>query len=414
MKIFTFALILAGLVGFNTAQAQGCSSGRYVTRNMFTAVQTDTNVVYGSNTTVGDTAQQVLKLNVFQPQADTQPLRPAVIFAFGGSFITGNKGDVASLCRAFAGMGYVTIAPDYRTGSFSPNQVNTTLAVVRATHDLKAVIRFLKKSVAENGNPYKIDTNAIVVGGVSAGAIAAIHAAYLNKDTEFPSYLTGNDTVGLGGIEGVSGNPGYSSSVAAVVSYSGAIGDTMWISHGDVPLFMVHDTTDPTVPFYTQEVSVQGFPTGLIASGDGSINNYLNRIGGVEHQLVSYNNGWHVDYLGAQATFDTTVAQTARFLVGSHDNICLERVGITEVAVDDASFTVYPNPTEGKIAIKNTNGKAYNLNVYNTLGQVVYNRNQVSDMNTTISLNVEPGFYIVKMTNTTNNATLATEKLIVR
>ena len=35
---------------------------------------------------------------------------------------------------------------------------------------------------AQEGNPYRIDTNRIFLAGVSAGAVSAIHAAYPLKE----------------------------------------------------------------------------------------------------------------------------------------------------------------------------------------------------------------------------------------
>ncbi|MBK8499317.1 MAG: alpha/beta hydrolase [Flavobacteriales bacterium] len=162
-------------------------------------------VVYGANIGVNG-SNQTLRLDVYAPTGDAQTDRPAAIVAFGGSFISGTRADVADICQDFAKRGYVAIAPDYRVGFFFPNEATTIRAVMRGAHDMKAVVRFLRKSVAESGNPYGIDPERIIVGGVSAGAISGIHAAYLDQDSEVPAVLV-PEMPALGGIEGTAAVP---------------------------------------------------------------------------------------------------------------------------------------------------------------------------------------------------------------
>ena len=173
-KIFT--LISLCLISATSIQAQDCDGTRYRTYDLFPDVDVTSGVQFGSNVAVGG-GNTALRMDVYAPAGDTRTDRPVIIMAFGGSFISGTRADVASLCRVFAKMGYVAIAPDYRIGFFLPNQITTTLAVFRGAHDMKSVIRFLRKSVAEDGNPYGIDAEKIIASGISAGAISAIHAA---------------------------------------------------------------------------------------------------------------------------------------------------------------------------------------------------------------------------------------------
>lgn len=275
------------------ASAQECSGGRYNSL-VFTDVTVTSAVVYGSNTGVGG-GTQTLRLDVYEPTGDVLEARPVIIVAFGGSFISGTRSDVADLCNTFAKMGYVAIAPDYRVGFFFPNEATTTRAVMRGAHDMKAVVRYLRKSVAELDNPYRIDPERIISGGVSAGAISAIHAVYLDQEAEIPAILV-PEMPALGGVEGNSGSPGYSSEVMAVYSFSGAIGDSSWINAGDPPLVSLHEVGDGVVPYYTQEVSVIGIPTGLIASGSHDIHERADHIG-LTNCFLSYPGSGHVGYL---------------------------------------------------------------------------------------------------------------------
>jgi carboxylesterase type B len=169
-----------------------CTDDRYRNFSYFSESIRTTAIEFGVNESVppfgaSQGSPQSLKMDVYEPEGDQITNRPVVVVAFGGSFIGGSRGQMESLCREFARLGYVAVAPDYRVGLFFPiDELNTTLAVLRGAHDMKGCVRYLRKTVAEDGNPYGIDPNMIFVGGVSAGAISAIHAAYLDDlATEF-------------------------------------------------------------------------------------------------------------------------------------------------------------------------------------------------------------------------------------
>lgn len=338
-------LSLLVLFAWSPGLAQDCGNGRYTDQATFPNVTVTSAVVFGSNTGVSG-GTQTLRMDVYEPTGDVLQERPVVLVAFGGSFISGSRADVASICNAFARMGYVAVAPDYRVGFFIPNAATTTRAVMRGAHDMKACVRYLRKTVAENGNPYRIDTERIIVGGVSAGAISALHCAYLDQASEIPAVLA-SEIASLGGVEGNSGSPGYSSDVFAVYSFSGAIGDTLWIEPGDHPLASVHETGDGVVPYYTQEVSVIGIPTGLVASGSHDIHV---RAGNLElvNCFKSYTANTHVGYL--QSDFAGAIDFVAQFMA---ELVCDEEVTCGVVtSVADATMiapVIMPNPTDGPI-----------------------------------------------------------------
>lgn len=340
MRHLYTALLCSALVV--PASAQECSGGRYSSL-VFSDVTVTAAVVYGSNTAVGG-GTQTLRLDVYEPTGDVLEARPAIIVAFGGSFISGTRADVADLCSTFAKMGYVAIAPDYRVGFFFPNEATTTRAVMRGAHDMKAVVRYLRKSVAELDNPYRIDPERIISGGVSAGAISAIHAVYLDQESEIPAILV-PEMPALGGIEGNSGSPGYSSDVMAVYSFSGAIGDTSWIQPGDQPLVSLHEVGDGVVPYYTQEVSVIGIPTGLIASGSHDIHERANHIG-LENCFLSYPGSGHVGYLTSDEVnaMNYVALFCSEVACGQAVSCSVITTAVGQIATS-TSFTVQPNPT---------------------------------------------------------------------
>lgn len=335
-----------------TASAQSeCADGRYTDPDYFDSVTVTLAVPFGSNTPVSGGGTETLEMDIYEPHGDTLAHRPVVLVAFGGSFIAGARGDVADLCERFAKLGYVAVAPDYRVGFFFPNVNTTQLAVVRCMHDLRAAIRCLRKTADLDGNPYRIDTDRIIVGGVSAGGIGAIHATYLDQSSEIPTTLY-DDTLTIGAIEGNSGWPSYSSEVIACWSMSGAIGDTSWIQPGDQPLCSIHETGDPTVPYGTQMVSVIGIPTGLTASGSSDIHLRMDHVG-VPNCFLSYTAGQHVGYL----TYDTenSIAFVTDFLAnvvcGNDPDCGTIYAGLQETG-EGPGLSVSPNPTDGLITIR--------------------------------------------------------------
>ncbi|MFZ1691766.1 MAG: carboxylesterase family protein [Flavobacteriales bacterium] len=339
--LYTAGLLLLSTTSFG----QECADGRYATANFFPNVTVTNAVVFGSNTGVSG-GTQTLRMDVYEPTGDALALRPVVVCAFGGSFVGGARADVAPICNDFAKRGFVAVANDYRVGFFLPNQTTTMRAVMRGAHDMNACVRYLRKSVAELGNPYGIDTNRIYIGGVSAGAISALHAMYLDQDSEIPSALA-SELPGLGGLEGNSGNPGYSSRAHGVYSFSGCLGDSSWINPGDAPLASIHEVGDGVVPYYTAPVYVVGLPTGLTASGSHDLHMRANNVDLV-NCFKSYPGSGHVGYMSSDQA--NALNWTSLFL---SELACGETVtcGLsTEVAEASVNgFSPSPNPTAGPL-----------------------------------------------------------------
>lgn len=383
--------LFSGLSLTMGALSQDCGAGRYTTP-LFADVTVTTGVAFGSNTGVSG-APQTLLMDIYEPTGDVLEERPVVLAAFGGSFVAGSRADMASLCTELARRGYVAIAPDYRIGFFLPNELSTTQAVMRGSHDMKACVRFLRRSAAEQGNPYRIDPDRIVVGGVSAGAISAIHATYLNEDEEIPTILA-SQSVGLGGAEGNSGNPGFSSEVLACYSFSGAIGDTSWVVANDRPLCSVHEVGDQVVPYNTQEVSVFGFPTGLIASGSNDLHLRLQNLD-IPNCFLSYPDNDHVGYLTGDP--EGSLGFVFDFLA---DKVCGGSTSCGTVFASVAErelerLVVTPNPTADHVSF-DLDGPAV-VRVMDASGRIVLEQ-QVQGGRPTLDLGALPdGFYHLRI-----------------
>jgi hypothetical protein len=117
-----------------------------------------------------------------------------------------------------------------------------------------------------NADTYRIDTCNIFTLGVSAGAFTALGVAYLNQEsermgacglqTQYDAWFGNWICPDMGSIEGKGGNPGFSSSVRAVVNLSGGLFDLNWIDGpSDPPLLTFHGTADDVVGVATGRVS---------------------------------------------------------------------------------------------------------------------------------------------------------------
>ncbi len=345
--IFTFFLIQATKAQFN----QYCGSLRYDTE-VFHSVQKTSDVIYGSNISSSG-AITSLTLDVYEPVDDTIPNRPLIIWVHGGSFIGGTKadGDVVSLCEHFAKRGYVCASINYRLGFsiFPPNPVTAAQTVFRAVQDMKAAIRFFRKDAA-TADSFHINPSLIFGGGSSAGAFTALHLAYLDQPSEIPA---GIDTTVLGGIEGNSGNPGYSSTINAVINLCGALGDKTWMHENDIPFAAMHGDRDRTVPYNSDTIFLLGVYPVTVVDGSYSISEYSNSIG-LANEMYTYYGADHVPYISSVAYMDTTVRFVSNFLYKYMGCFPLDPsplantflTGINSV-LNENEISIYPNPGNG-------------------------------------------------------------------
>lgn len=354
MKHFLRCLPLFFFVPFFGKAQSGCAGGRYVD-DVFSGSDVTSNIVYGWNYDLNN-AVDSLEMDIYEPQGDTLSTRPLMVWAHGGSFVGGdkNQSDVVPMCQAYARKGYVTASINYRLGMplFGPDSVDATQAVMRAVHDARASVRWFYKS-AQNGNPYRIDTNRIIIAGVSAGGFISLHYAYLDEMSEYPSWVDSTQPGLGGGLSGNSGSPGYSEKVIGVINVCGAIGDTAWIDPGDEPLVSLHGTDDQTVPYATDMIYLVGVFPILVVDGSWSVHQHANNIG-LDNCFYTYGGADHVPHVNNAAYTDTTLNVITNFVKGwvcsNLTSTCVQPVTAT---TDPASFApgLAPNPATDEVRI---------------------------------------------------------------
>ncbi len=236
------------------------------------------------------------QMDIYIPDGDTYNNRPLILFMHGGTFYAGDKSDVncVDFCENFAKKGYVCASVNYRLIPvtqillfLTSNQVQYQ-AVLEAVMDTKSAIRFFRKSY-ESGNIYGIDTNAIFVGGYSAGGVNAIHSAYIDNITDLPTSPINvqNLVSNLGGIEGDAGNYGYSSKVNGVISFAGGIQNLDWIDINDEPIVSIQGEDDLTINFNCGPATNN--PAVLELCGLNQIHPIADNLGIINDKLIFYN-----------------------------------------------------------------------------------------------------------------------------
>lgn len=305
-------LTCIGLCLVWTALAQ-CDGIRYRYR-IFDQVDVSQDVFYGANTGSSGTNVE-LDMDIYRPANDVEVNRPVVILAHGGFFLAGsNDGvDVVPLCEDLARMGYVAASISYRLGIDNLFDLETSFqeAVIRGVHDAKAAVRHFRRTHAEDGNPWGIDPTRIVLGGSSAGAFIALHAAYIDDLSEVPDVIDLTQQGLGGGLEGFSGSPGYPSDVLSVVNISGAIGDANWIEAGDVPVVSTHGTSDGTVPYGTGTISFAGLNV-IDVDGSWPIHIRAEELE-MDHRFVTFEGAGHVPHMTNETYYDLTRAAVTGF-----------------------------------------------------------------------------------------------------
>lgn len=422
-KIYLLALALITATGAIKAQTL-CTSGRYAS-DTFTSITTNSGIVYGSNTTVSG-GTQVLTMDVYQPAGDVETNRPLIIWAHGGSFIGGSStdGDVVKLSQSFAKKGFVCVSINYRLGFFPFDSVNAVKAVLRAVQDMKASIRFFYKDKLTL-NAYKIDTNNIFIGGSSAGAVTALHTAYLNKSCEINPYVAPATLAALGGMNGYSGNQCYSSKVKGVINLCGGLGNYGWIEAGDLPFCSMHGTIDGTVNYS------RGKAISLIYL-DGSRMLKEQAIAlGISNPFYTWYGQDHVPYASSTPYMDTTISFVRDYLIsrlgctnpplllqntpygtatltaytGCTTNIVPScAVGIFENANGIVPFEIFPNPSNTDVTITFENqSTTYKIEIFDISGKLILSN--TTNMNSYLisKNNLTSGVYFVKLTNFEGN-----------
>ncbi|MEL6134956.1 MAG: alpha/beta hydrolase, partial [Bacteroidota bacterium] len=258
---------------------------------LFSERVVQSNIQYGEALTQGGASKR-LTFTLYTPKNDLARERPLIILAYGTDLETVEIGNFNSLAQYFVRSGYVVASIEYRTLDVPQNVETTQRAILDAAFDMKAAVRYFHRSVSI-GNIYGINPSQIFIGGYGAGAVTALHAAYLREESEVEA-IGGTSLVDYmnaqGGIEGNSGNNGFSSAVRGVVNLSGGLLRADLIDAGEPTLISFHGSNDQRI-LPGQGAGILGIET----AGSTLIHAEADRVG-VENELHLISEGDHLIY----------------------------------------------------------------------------------------------------------------------
>ena len=348
-----------------------------------------------------------LQLDIYQPVGDTENNRPLIILAHGGSFIAGVRANpsMVSLGEAFAKRGYVVASISYRLMTvLDLIFLSTTLnGVAEALSDGKAAIRYFRKSVVE-GNEYNIDPNQIYFGGNSAGAIIAIHAAFMQDgEVEDPELIVAMEN--NGGFEGNSGNPGFSSDVRGAISLAGGIANLDFINSSDFNSLLItcHGDLDNTVVYDCGEPLSGTVPIELC--GGGAILEHSSLIGFENHHHLLFEGSDHTPWEWDGAAENQMISFVSEKLFNNLD--CANSISINDEVARENVF-ILPNPVQNQFSVSGLNNYK-SLTIKTLCGKIVYRKKGYSTNN---NIDFLPGgLYIVELLKD-NKEGVITKKII--
>ncbi len=192
-----------------------------------------------------DLGDSELKLHIFNPEGHAESdNRPAIIFFFGGGWISGDAGHFYPQSKYLASRGIVAIAAEYRT----QNSHGTTPK--ECVMDGKSAIRWVREHATELG----IDPNKILAGGGSAGGHVAAAASLLsgyNEPGDNLEYSAKAAALVLFNPVFDNGPAGYG--YGRVKDYWENFSPLHNIEKGAPPTLVMLGTKDPLIPVSTAE-----------------------------------------------------------------------------------------------------------------------------------------------------------------
>jgi hypothetical protein len=307
-----------------------------------------------------------LKMDIYQPAGDTIKNRPVVVLAHEGTFYTGTREDdptVVRLCQDLAHKGYVTVSIDYRLVAnpvYLLDTLNSAVEVFKAISDARAAVRYLYQD-AYTLDSFRIDTNNVFIGGNSAGAVLAMHYAYVDSLPELSiNHFFGSavDTIG-GTLQGNSGNPGYSSNIKGVISLAGGLNQVSWLGYCSYPVVMAQGDSDVVVPYICAEPSVFGGSVHVPLSlcGLGSLQQSIGDNTPYSSTLVFPGAG-HVPWDANDTDFYMVDTLVTSFLYKEVLNLVSDTCTMVHAGINNipnaATIKLYPNPASKQLNIESS------------------------------------------------------------
>lgn len=181
-----------------------------------------------------------LEMVVYEPEMNGDVPLPAIVFFFGGGWVSGTPAHFRHQAEYFASRGMIAICPDYRTKS------KHGTSPFESVKDARSAMRYLKKNGAKMG----IDTSRIIASGGSAGGHLAACTALIdeiNEETDDLSVSPVPFALVLFNPVVDTGKLGYGQEKLKGREFE--ISPVHHISPGVPPTLIMHGKKDTTVPY---------------------------------------------------------------------------------------------------------------------------------------------------------------------
>lgn len=172
-------------------------------------------------------------------------IRPAFILIHGGAFIPGigsrKDRSIVGLSYEFAQRGYRVFSIEYRTMNIlAPSFIK---GGYMATQDAKAIIRY----IANNSDHFFINPEEIFIGGISAGAVTAMNAVFLDQGENIANRSEKLDRM-YGCLNCVGADSLKYYTLQGIVNIAGGIYDKEILDNNHIPIISFHGNNDDVVP----------------------------------------------------------------------------------------------------------------------------------------------------------------------
>ncbi|MDB4582877.1 alpha/beta hydrolase [Draconibacterium sp.] len=234
----------------------------------------------------------VLEMTIYTPDVQGDGPLPAIVFFFGGGWVSGTPTHFQLQAEYLASRGIVAICPDYRT----KNKHNTS--PFECVKDARSAMRYIKM----NGKILRVDPDKVVAAGGSAGGHLACCTAMIdNVNEEGDNLQVSPNPFALVLFNPVvdTSKKGYGQSKMAGREFE--ISPVHHITSNVPSTLIMHGKDDTTVPFE----NVKRFDQTMKQAGN-------------ECKLVGYNKQGHgfFNYNKKPKYFKKTLTQTEKFLEG--------------------------------------------------------------------------------------------------
>ena len=207
----------------------------------------------------------------------------------------------------------------------------------------------------------------------------------------------------IGGLDGNSGNPGYSTNVKGVINLAGALNVASWVQSCGKPVVSAQGDADPVVPYNCGNPEYGVVPVTLC--GLGKMQPYITANTPYSASMVFPGDG-HVPWQSNNTKFymiDTMITSFLAKALGEPMNaVCTNTpLGVNDLNAE-ANIAVYPNPASNLLNIS-CSQMISDITISDEMGRTVAQANEIKALNYQMNTSrLNAGVYFIRISNADN------------